>query len=294
MDLNQARMFVEVVRAGSFAEAARRLDIPKSTVSARIQALETRLGARLLRRSTRQLALTLEGEAYYDAVAGAIDRLVDAEAVTAESGGTLSGRIRFTAPLEFPHEAIISAFTTFTRNHPGVTFEILLSNEPFDLVARNIDLALRGGDPGGAGHIIRKVGELAFGLYASPAYLETHERPTALDELAGHDLLIFRSPSESRTIRAADPLSAFAPRVASDNFAFLHRLVLAGLGIASLPHALVHKDVEAGRLIRLLEGWSGKPGILHLVFPSRHDISPRVRAFADDLLAALASHNSSI
>ena len=80
LDLNQTRMFVEVVRAGSFAAAARRLGIPKSTVSARIQALEARLGAQLLRRSTRQLALTLEGEAYFDAVAGAVDRLVDGAA----------------------------------------------------------------------------------------------------------------------------------------------------------------------------------------------------------------------
>lgn len=294
MDLNQTRIFVEVVRAGSFAAAARSMGLPKSTVSARVRALEARLGAQLLRRSTRRLALTSEGSAFFDSVADALDSLVRAEAATSASDGVLSGTIRFTAPLEFPRAAITNALASFCRLHPMVRFELILSNEPLDLVARNIDLALRGGEPGGADLIIRKVGEIDFGLFASPDYLARFGRPADLAELQQHDLLLFASPSESRALRAADPLVGREPRITSDNFAFLRELALAGVGVVALPRAVVTTELAAGQLEHLLAEWTGEPASMFLVFPSRRDISPRVRAFADHLVAALGDRQSSI
>ncbi|QDP18704.1 LysR family transcriptional regulator [Sphingomonas xanthus] len=294
MDLNQTRVFVEVVRAGGFAAAARRLGVPKSTISARVQALEARLGAQLLKRSTRQLSLTSEGSAYFETVACAVDTLVDAEAATTAEQGVLSGRIRFTAPLEFPRDAITAALASFCSAHPKVRFDVLLTNQPLDLVAQNIDLALRGGDPGGAGHIIRKVGEIASGLFASPGYIDRCGRPASLPDLENHDLLLFTSTSQSRVLRAVDPLAGHEPRIVSDNFAFLRRLALAGLGIAALPDAVVANEVAGGRLERLLDGWTSEPSALYLVFPSRRDMTPRVKAFADHLVAALSGRASSI
>lgn len=292
MDLNQSRVFVEVVRAGGFAAAARRLGLPKSTVSARVQALEARLGAQLLKRSTRTIALTDEGRAYYDSVAGAIDTLVGAEAAASPETGVLSGKIRFTAPLEFPREALTRAIAGFAERHPRVQFEIQMTNQPLDLVADNIDLALRGGNPGGAGLIVRKVGQIAWALYASPLYLERNGRPARLADLADHDVLLFTSPSRSRVLRAAEPLDGIAPRIASDNLALLRRLALAGAGVAAFPRPLVAGDVEAGRLEPVLPQWQGETSQLHLVFPSRRDITPRVRAFADHLAEALAAQPS--
>lgn len=294
MDLNQTRMFVEVVRAGSFAAAARNLGLPKSTVSARIQALEARLGAQLLRRSTRRLAMTEEGSAFFDSVADAVEALVQAEAATSAEDGVLSGTIRFTAPLEFPRAAITNALASFCRLHPKVRFELLLTNEPLDLVARNIDLALRGGEPGGAELIIRKVGHILFGLYASPEYLLKFGTPADFSELEQHDLLLFASPSESRALRAADPLMGREPRVASDNFAFLRELAIAGMGIVALPRAVVSAEIASGQLETVLAEWTGEPASMFLVFPSRRAISPRVRAFADHLITALDSRESSI
>ena len=294
MDLNQTRVFVEVARVGGFAAAARRLGLPKSTVSARIQSLEERLGAQLFKRSTRQLALTDEGNAYFEAVAGAIDSLVNAEAASTSEKGVLSGKIRFTAPLEFPRDAITSALASFLGKHPRVRFEIMLTNRPLDLVAENIDLALRGGDPGGAGLIIRKVGEIGFGLYASPHYIERCGRPQSLEELGRHDLLVFVSPSQSRILRAAELLQGHEPRIATDNFAFLRRLVVAGIGVAAIPDILVRHEVAAGRLERVLDAWSGDPSALYVVFPSRKDMTPRVKAFADHLVDAMAGWSSSI
>jgi DNA-binding transcriptional LysR family regulator len=294
MDLNQTRVFVEVVRAGGFAAAARRLGLPKSTISARVQSLEVRLGAQLLKRSTRQLSLTSEGSAYFDAVASAVDTLVDAEAASTSEKGVLSGKIRFTAPLEFPRDAITSAIASFLQLHPKVRFDIMLTNQPLDLVAENIDLALRGGEPGGAGLIIRKVGQIAFGLYASPQYIERCGRPGSLEDLGDHDLLLFASPSQSRVLRAADPLGGHEPRITSDNFAFLRRLAIAGVGITALPDALVAHEVASGRLERVLDAWAGEPSALFLVFPSRKDMTPRIKAFADHLATAMAGWDTSI
>ena len=285
MDLNQTRVFVEVVRAGGFAAAARRLALPKSTVSARVQALENRLGAQLLKRSTRQLSLTEEGNAYFEAVATAVDALVDAEAASTAEKGVLSGKIRFTAPLEFPRDAITSALATFLRRHPRVKFEIMLTNRPLDLVAENIDLALRGGEPKGAGLIVRKVGQVRSGLFASPDYVERCGKPSSLEELYKHDLLLFASPAQS--LRAANPLAGIEPRVASDNFAFLRRMAVAGLGIVSLPDLIAERDLTRGRLVRVLDSWTGDPAVLHIVFPSRRDMTPRIKAFADHLAEAL-------
>ena len=293
MDLNQTRMFIEVVRAGGFAAAARRLGLPKSTVSARIQSLEQRLGAQLLKRSTRQLSLTSEGSAYFEAVASAVDALVDAEAASTAEKGVLSGKIRFTAPLEFPREAITSALASFIELHPKVRFEIMLTNQPLDLVAENVDLALRGGEPTGAGLIIRKVGQIAFGLFASPRYIERCGRLQSLDELSNHDLLLFASRSQSRVLRAADPLAGHEPRITSDNFAFLRRLAVAGIGITALPDLLVGRDVASGRLERVLDAWTGDPSALFIVFPSRKDMTPRVKAFADHLAKAMQGWDSS-
>jgi DNA-binding transcriptional LysR family regulator len=288
MDLNQTRVFVEVVRGGGFAAAARRLSLPKSTISARIKALEDRLGAQLLKRSTRQLSLTAEGEAFYERVSAAVDTLVGAEAASTSERGVLSGVIRFTAPLEVPRGPIAVAVASFLARHPKVRIEATLTNRAVDLVAENYDIALRGGEPGAAGHIIRKVGSFSFGLYASPAYLERRGLPSTLEQLQGHDLLLFRSESQSRLLRPDEALAAVEPLVCSDNFSFLRRLAVAGAGITALPEMLVARDMASGRLVQVLESWRGEPGNLHLVFPSRRDMTPRVKAFADHLAATLA------
>ena len=115
-----------------------------------------------------------------------------------------------------------------------------------------------------------------------------------MSELEKHDLILFNSPSQSRALRAADPLAGHEPRLTVDNFAFLRRLAIAGVGIAALPHALVGHEVAAGRLERVLDSWTGEPSGLFLVFPSRRDMTPRVKAFADHLVAALGPWQSSI
>ncbi|HEY8572838.1 LysR family transcriptional regulator [Phenylobacterium sp.] len=288
MDLNQTVAFVEVVRAGTFVGAARRLNLPKSTVSARIQALETELGAVLLRRSTRQVSLTVEGRAYFQAVADAVDTLKAAAAATANELGVLSGRIRLTAPLEFPHEILTTTVREFRSLHPKVQFDIILTNEVVDLVAQNVDVGLRFGEPGGAGLIVRKVGTSRFGFYASPAYLAVYGAPASPDDLARHAVLTFSSPEGSRSLTGmvSPGRQADAP-ASSNNMGLLRDLALADQGIVELPESVVASEVARGELVSLLEPWRGPPVNLNLVFPSRRDITPRVKAFADHLAELL-------
>lgn len=285
MDLNQTRCFVEVVRAGGFAAAARRLDCPKSTISARIQALEARLGAPLLERTTRRVALTPEGAAYFESVASAVDALVDAEAASSAEEGVLAGKIRFTAPLDYPREALTGALASFSGLHPKVRFELVMTDRRVDLVAEHFDLALRSGDPAGAGPGARAIGDFQLGLYASPNYLAKRGRPGGTIDLDTHDLLLFAPvaglPAHADALlQAADGAE---PRIVSDNFGMLRALALSGAGIAVLPDAYVEAEIAAGELERVIESWAGEPAGLYLQFPTRREPTPRVRAFGDHL-----------
>lgn len=289
LDIDHARIFVQVVRSGGFSGAARQLRLPKSTVSARIRALELRLGTQLLKRTTRKIAMTTEGQAYFDAVAQAVDSLIEAETVLAGEAGVLSGVIRFTAPVEFPLESLSAALRNFCARHPKVRFEILLTNEPLDMVANNIDLALRGGEPTGSGLVIRKVGTFGFGLYASPAYIRIHGRPGSRRDLASHAVLAFGTRDRDGAFVGINALGVKVPLVISDSFRHLHELAAAGVGIALLPDPLAAPALADGQLERLEVGLRAPPANLFLVYPSRRDMSARVRAFAECLVEALAT-----
>src|SRR5262249_22911635 len=143
MDLNAVGTFVEVVRAGGFSAAARRLGMPRSTVSLRVRTLEESLGVRLFKRSTRVVALTEEGRALFEGAGAALGTLADTVAAIGSSGDELKGPIRVTAPADFPTRFLAEAIGSFRIQHPKVSFEIILSNALLDLVSDNIDIALR-------------------------------------------------------------------------------------------------------------------------------------------------------
>ncbi|MBL0768516.1 LysR family transcriptional regulator [Sphingopyxis sp. DHUNG17] len=291
MNLDHAKIFVEVVRTGTFTAAAHRLRIPKSTVSARVKALEERLGAQLLKRTTRNVVLTFEGEAYFHAVAAAVDMLSNAEAAIVGDRGVLSGVIRFTAPLDFPVELLNSAICDFCRDHPHIRFDIRLTNDPVDMVTHNIDLALRGGEPAGRDMVVRKVGRIDFGLFASPAYFDGRIRPRSIGDLCGHDMLHFDpGPSRGATARLAVPGGGEA-RIISDSYAQLAALATEGMGIACLPSPIAARGLETGLLERIEAGWEPPSANLYLVYPTRRDMSARVKAFAAHLTALLARSN---
>jgi DNA-binding transcriptional LysR family regulator len=279
MDLNAIRTFIEVVRAGSFSAAARRLGMPRSTVSLRVRTLEDNLGVRLFKRSTRAVALTEEGRALFAGADAALGELAETVASIGTVDGELKGPIRVTAPADFPAGFLAEAIGSFRVRHPHVTFEVILSNTLLGLVSDNVDIALRIGIGNPQDAVMRTVFSAEYGLFASPGYLQQHGEPTTLADVA--TLIVppreMRSFLERRVFHTAFPAE---PAIQANNFLLIRDLVRGGHGVGMLPVGLCRLDVEQGRLRRTLPDMTGAV-TMGLSFPNRADMSARVRAFAD-------------
>jgi len=293
LDFNQVVTFVEAVRQGSFSAAARALELPRSTVSSRVQMLEQTLDVRLMRRTTRRSALTDEGRAFYGSVAPAVDAMKAAAAGVHGAHGALSGVVRLTAPPEYPLRIVSAALAKFHAIHPRVEVEIMLTNQAIDFVDERVDLAIRGGPGGNAGLISIRLPDIAFGLYASPEYLTKHGRPRRITELGRHQLLWFKNQNRRRLLGLPKALQnqkqRTEPLVAADSMTLLKQLTIDRLGIAVLPRHLCQAEVDSGRLVHILPAFRGADiASVRLLFLSRRDIPTRVRAFAEQLKAAAA------
>ncbi|NIE65348.1 LysR family transcriptional regulator [Burkholderia sp. Ax-1719] len=270
MDINGCLAFTAVVESGSFAAAARELGLPRSTVSARVAALETRLGVRLLRRSTRHIALTDDGEAWYASVGGAIATLREAERRGIAGAGVLSGTIRLSTPIDFSEALLAEAIATFIAAHPHVRIDVQMSNDVVDFVSGNVDLAIRGGAPGGNEAVARRIAGFRFGRYASPSH-------------HGTNTLAFAAHLPRAKGSAA--------HVQTNSFALLKQLAIRGAGVAVLPAHLCTDALASGQLIEIdAENSDAEEIGLFIVYPSRRDMSTRVRAFAQHLTATLEAH----
>lgn len=295
MDINAIMAFVTVVECGSFSAAARALDMPRSTVGARVAALEDRLGARLLRRTTRRVALTDDGRRYYDTVAEAITTLRRADQAGVAGADTLAGSIRMSVPLDLPVAPLSHAMTAFLRQHPRVRFDVRVDNTPADFVEDNIDLAIRGGDPGGQHVVVRRIARFRLATFASPALMAASSGGSAPQPSS----LQFSTTGRVRAPHPGSPLApttGTAPVVTTNSFALLLQLAVDGAGSALLPTHLCAHDVATGKLVALeaLDTQHAPEARaidadLFLVYPSRGDMLPRVRAFAEVLLTSLAN-----
>ncbi|WP_437663454.1 LysR family transcriptional regulator [Sorangium sp. So ce1182] len=286
-DLNEIAVFTRVVQAGSFTRAARELGMPKSTVSRKVSELEARLGAQLLRRTTRKLSLTDVGTAYYERCARIVAELDDADRTVTQMQEGPRGLLRVTAPLHFGWVGGVVA--EYLRVHPEVSVEVVCTDRVVDLVAEGFDVALRFGAPSDTSLVARRLGALPRYLVAAPAYLARRGAPRAPADLAGHDVVA------SAGARAGEPPGArwvlhrgarraevrVAPRATANNLEVLHRVVLAGVGIGMLPAMRCEQDVREGRLARVLDEWSPVEVPLHVVYPGTRHLSPKVKVFLD-------------
>ncbi len=204
-DLNDVAMFVQVVRHGSFAEAARRLGLPPNTVSRRIQQLESQLGTRLMQRSTRKLTLTSAGQDFHDRCAGLVDGLAAAGQALVAGGQEPSGLVRVAAPADFFDFFPMEWVSDFLAAHPLVKLDFVLSDAAADLIAEQIDVAFRGGVLRDSGYIGRRLATRSGGLLASPAYIAQRGEPATLQELADHDCVTPPHPSGHTIWRLTGP-----------------------------------------------------------------------------------------
>jgi DNA-binding transcriptional LysR family regulator len=293
LDLNDLAMFVQVVRAGSFAEAARRLGMPANTLSRRIDQLEGQFGTRLLHRSTRKLAPSTDGQALFERSAPALDQIVGIERHNVEKQGP-SGSVRLTAMAALFELFRMEWLAEFYARYPNINIDFLLDDAPTDLIAERIDLAVRIGIETGSGFRVRRLAPNTMILAASPAYLERRPAPRTLRELAQHDCLTISNRQGRNVWRLQGPRGSqdviVNGRFAANDMRVLMQACKAGLGIALLPQIMSEQAVIQGQLVRVLPNYrraSAKLG-LQLVYTSRPPVPPAVAIFADFLFKKLS------
>ena len=291
MDLRQIEYFVRVVEHGSFSAAAKRLDMPKSSVSRGVAALERSLGVRLLQRTTRRLGLTEAGQQFYTSTARVLADLDEASTMARDLQAEPCGRIRITASPDVGTHLLAPVVTRFCAHYPGVALDVVLTTRTIDLVQEGFDLALRFGPLADTTLIARPLGELRSGLFASPAYLAKHGSPSTPADLQGHPLLAF-SGSPMRTqwnlIGPDGPAVVMVEgRTTADNFEFLQAMVCAGAGIALLPQFVIDAAAHNSTipaLMRVLPDHATRGAQLNLVYPSARFTPKRVALFTTMLV----------
>jgi LysR family transcriptional regulator AphB len=285
VDLNDVALFVQVVKAGSFAEAARRAGMPSNTTSRRIQQLEEQLGLRLFHRSTRRLSLTDAGEAFYARCADHVDALSEAAAELAEGSQVPSGKVRVAATADFFNFFRMDWVTEFLVEHPKVRLEFMLNDARADLVAEGIDVAIRAGKVTEPTLVARRIGSSRACMVASPSYLAKRGIPLSLDDLAVHDCLAL-PPASGRTVWRLDgPEGPTEVQVNGRFYANAAQALLkasvAGLGIALLPEIVTSPQVRDGHLVEVLPEHGVKGLDLYLVYLSRRQLPRAVSVFVE-------------
>ncbi|NOK53785.1 LysR family transcriptional regulator [Burkholderia thailandensis] len=296
-DPNDTLIFVRVVQAGSFTAAARLLCMPKTTVSRRVMTLEAQLGVQLLHRTTRRLGLTEAGSLYYSHCRNMAAQLDEAHAAVSQLQSGPRGWLRVTLPYSFGTTWIAPLLAGFRQAYPDVRLEILASHVPLDLVADEIDIALRLGVLADSDLVARRLGSFATGVYASPSYLMRHGVPEHPGELGAHRALTLHQAR--RAVGYAWPLRkpggraqyfALDPVIVASDPALIHDALCAGEGLTLAMHQSMAADHEAGRVRRVLSDWSGPAQDFNALFPRGRVASPKVRAFVDYLRDRLVSH----
>jgi DNA-binding transcriptional LysR family regulator len=285
MDLNELLVFARVVQAGSFTEAARGLQMPKSTVSRKVSELEERVGAQLLQRTTRKLHLTEVGRAYYEHCARIVAEAEAAEQSVTRMQAVPHGLLRVTAPLTFSHLGPLVA--EFMKSYPEVQLDLVCTDRTVDLVGEGFDLAIRAGRLADSSFIARRLGVIERLVVAAPSYIKARGAPRSPKELEKHDCLLFGAGREgnvwslnagSRSVEVQ-----VRARFVVNEPDMLRAVTLAGAGVALLPNIHCSSDIAAGRLQRILPDW-GSPGApVHVIYPSARHHSPKVMAFVDFL-----------
>jgi DNA-binding transcriptional LysR family regulator len=292
--LSGVTVLMAVVEAGSMARAAEALGLTSSGVGRAIARLETRVGVRLLERTTRTMTLTDEGRRFYEEVGPHLDGIEQAAMIAAGAAGTVRGRLRINVDPFFSRIVLATQVATFLDSHPEVRLELIMRDHVGDLVADGFDLALRFGEPPGGSLIARKLIETRILTVASPGYIARHGRPQHPSEVAHLPCIDFYDAANARPfdwefqkgreVLAVNPSSRL---MVSDVGAMLSACE-AGVGIAQIMQLGSKHLVAEGKLVELFPDWPGEMFPLYALFPSRQLRAAKVRTFIEftvDLLS---------
>ena len=292
MDMLKAMSsFVRVVDLGSLSAAAAACDLSPTMVGNHLQTLEDRLGARLLNRTTRRQNLTEFGKVYYDRCVEILGLVGDAEALALETQTVPKGRLRITASATFGTERLMPALADYAARYPAVTLDVTLTDAVTDLAEGGFEAAIRIGVLPDSTLIARPLAPYQLMMCAAPGYLAKRGELRRPEDLQRHDCLTYAySPrSEWRSAMAEWRMTGpdgevtvpIAGRIHVDSAHGLRRAALAGMGIVMLPEIMLSEDVEAGRLVRVLQDYQAPARPLHLLYLRDRHMSPKLRSFID-------------
>ncbi|MGH8446253.1 MAG: LysR family transcriptional regulator [Solimonas sp.] len=286
--LREIETFVQVAQRGSLSAAGRALDLTPAMIGRRIDALEARLGVRLVTRTTRSLTLTAEGTAFLEDCQRILEDLATAEASVSQGSMSASGHLRVTAPAGFGRRHVAPAVAGFLKLHPDLNVSLDLSDRIVDLANENIDCAIRVGELTDSRLVRVHLAENRRVVVASPGYLKRRGDPGHPDELAQHDALTLGDTggqARGWSFIVDGELRSYKPRgrFECNDGAVLHEWALAGRGLAWRSMWEVGDDLALGRLRAVLGDYAAPPNGIYALFVERRHLPLRVRLFIEYL-----------
>jgi DNA-binding transcriptional LysR family regulator len=286
MKIDDLLLLAQVHKAGSLSAASRLLELPKATLSRRLAALETSVGARLFVPGASRLTLTELGEQLAERASRHDDDIAETRQWLASREATPQGRLRVSVPAEFAMLLLAESFSRFVRRYPKVELELDTTPRRVDLFNEPYDVAVRMGPVDEPDLVARQYMLLERGLYASPVYLQARPAPQAPADLAEHDFVVLtQGKGMYRTLlngRQTAEVEVRGP-LEANSIGLVLALARAGGGIGSFPFGMVANDVAAGTLVPVLPDWRYEPLPVHLLTASRRLMPAKTRAFIDHL-----------
>ncbi len=282
-------LLVQTAELGSMSRAAEALGLSNAAASRHLAALEERLGARLIQRSTRRLTLTEVGENFYRSCKSVLADLNDAESAASATTLNPTGTLRITASLSFSAHHISPLLREYTNRYPNVTVHVEAANRYYDLIDNNIDVAIRTREYENDSNItIRRLAATRRILAASPGYLNAHGKPQSVEELAQRPVLLYtysNNPNDFSFCRGEETRSVkIKGLLESNDGQVLRTAALDGMGIVVQPKYILYDDLVAGRLVSVLDDWDLPQLSINFAFQSRRHMSAKVRTFIDFLV----------
>jgi DNA-binding transcriptional LysR family regulator len=283
--LDAMRLFVRLVERRSFTAAAADLGVPRSTASEVLKALEARLGARLIERTTRHVTATLDGEDYYRRCTAILAEIEEAE--TALRDARPSGLLRIDAHPLLTRTFLLPHLPAFLERYPLLDLRIGQGDRLVDLVREGVDCVIRSGEPEASGMIQRRLGTIEEITVASPAYLRAHGTPRSPDQLDGHRMVGFISSRTGDVLpleftdRGAPRQVTLPSRVMANNSDTMADLARLGLGLIQAPRYRFTQDLADGTLVEVLADHPPSPTPLHALYPQNRQLTLRLRVFLD-------------
>lgn len=290
--LSEMEAFTRVVELGGFTEAARKLGVSKSAVSKHVAALETRLGARLLNRTTRRVNPTEIGLAYFDKAQAVLSAVGEADAMASAMQDAPTGELRISAPLSFGLRHVAPALASFLAEYRNVSAHLRFEDRRVELVSEGFDMAIRIGDLPDSSLRARKLAETEMNLVASQSYLKRRGTPETIEELADHELLHYSNLSSGNTwklrgVSGEDRLVRIGGRLSINNGDALVQAARDGIGVALSPNFICAEDLASGALVEVLPNNRPAPLGIYAVYPEGRFPQPKLRVFIDHLAEVL-------